>query len=94
MTIDEFSKLVAGKWIASNEFADNYQPTECIGALACGDVVYYVLRGQGLTISLCRASGYESGLIHISRDACHVECDSLNGPSDEYDEAEDEEEAA
>lgn len=94
MTIDELSKLVAGKWIADNTFGDDYEPVECLGALVSGNSVNYVIGRPDQNLSVCSAIAFRNEIIYASKDACQAECDLLNKPADTYDEAEDEEEAA
>lgn len=94
MTLEEFSNLVAGKWIADNTFGNEYEPVECAGALPAGNGVYFVMRGPDQSIAIVSAVAFNREIIHMTREACQAECDRLNKPADTYDEAEDEEEAA
>ena len=85
MTLEEFSKLVQGKWVADNTFSDGYEPVECLGALVSGDSVNYVIGGPDQNLSVCAAIAFRNEIFYATKDACQAECDRLNKP-DEYDE--------
>lgn len=94
MTLEEFSNLVQGKWVAAkmSDGSDRYVPTLCHGVIEIGDTLASVVMFGSGTLSFARVSAYQTEFWHPNEASCQIECDRLNKPDDEYEEGADEEE--